>query len=135
MLKRNKNKIIISSLVILGIILILASSFQGKSNKSSDYDDYVDSLEVKIETFLKTVDGIKDADVIIMLEDYDTSTEETNSFFSTDNTSSSTTIPNVRGVAVACTNGDNYSMQVKVTEIVSSYLGISSNKIKIVALK
>ena len=132
MLKRYKNKIIISSLVILGIILIVISSFQGKS--TNNYDDYVESLESKIEDFLKTVDGINDADVIVMLEDSLPAKETSSSFFES-NTSSSTSVPKVKGVAVACTNGDDYFIQAKVTGIVSSYLGIPSNKIKIVALK
>ena len=136
MQKRNKNKIIISSLVILGIALILVGSLQGKSTKSSSsYEEYINALEGKIEDFLKKVDGIRDAEVIITLEEYNLESEgASSSVFGNDDTTS-TTLPKVRGVAVACTNGDNYEIQIKVTEIISKFLGIPSNRIKIVSKK
>lgn len=130
MLKRNKNKIIISSLVILGIVLILSSSLAGKKTDNSN-EEYINSLETKIEEFLKEVDGIKEAKVIITLEEYD---KESNEELFGDN-SDTTSVPKVRGVAVACTNGDNYAVQEKITSLISSYLGIPSNRVKIVAIK
>lgn len=133
MLKGNKGKIIIASLIVLGVILILLGSFQGKSKNESPYDEYVSTLELKLEEFLKGVDGITEADVIIMLDEYGESNDNSTYVFSS-NSDQSTTIPKIRGVAVAVSNGDSYQMQAKVTGIVSSYLGISSNKIKIVAL-
>ena len=42
--------------------------------------------------------------------------------------------PIVRGVAIACTNGNDDLVRMKITDLISSYLGISSNRIKIVAI-
>ena len=134
--KRNKNKIIISSLVILGITFILIGSFQGKSEKSnSSYEEYITSLECKIEDFLKKVDGIRDAEVIITLEEYSLESDSGSTSVFGSNDIANASLPRVRGVAVACTNGDNYNIQIKVTEIISKFLGIPSNKIKIVSKK
>lgn len=127
---KHRNKIIILSLALLGIFLVSIGSFQGERQKSSS-EEYIRLQEAKIEEFLKEVEGIRDAKVIITLEEAEQG--ETDAFFDTSKASSS--LPMVRGVAIACTNGDNYQIQAKVTSIVSSYLGISSNRVKIVAIK
>lgn len=134
MLKANKNKIIVLSLLLFGVIFIFAGSFGGKSNDLDSHEEYTKKLEKKIEDFLKEVDGIKDATVIITLEEYNSNGNEPDGMFSGSGEQESS-LPRVRGVAVACTNGDNYEMQIKITEIVSKYLGIPTNKIKIVAKK
>ena len=133
MFKKNKNKIIISSLVIIGVTLILIASFQEKSKGTNTFDDYCNELELKIEAFLKNVEGIEDVNVIVTLEPL----EKSDSFEDVFNSESTeeVSLPQVRGVAVACTNGDNYEMQKKVTDIITSYLGISSKRVKIVAIK
>lgn len=134
MLKANKNKIIVLSLLLFGVIFIFAGSFGGKSNDLDSHEEYTKKLEKKIEDFLKEVDGIKDATVIITLEEYNSNGNEPDGMFSGSG-EQEPSLPRVRGVAVACTNGDNYEMQIKITEIVSKYLGIPTNKIKIVAKK
>jgi type III secretory pathway lipoprotein EscJ len=133
MLKGNKGKIIIASLAILGCVLILLGSFQGKSKNKGNYENYVDTLEEKLEEFLRGVDGIKEADVIIMLDEYENYDVSSSVFSSNDE--KPTTVPKIRGVAVAVSNGDSYAVQLKVSSVVCSYLGISSNKVKIVAIK
>ena len=42
--------------------------------------------------------------------------------------------PTVRGVAIACTGGERDDIKIKVTELIGAYLGISSNRIKIVGI-
>ena len=39
--------------------------------------------------------------------------------------------PQIRGVAIVCTNGDNVQIQKKVTELISASLGISSGRITV----
>lgn len=134
MQRRNRNKIIISSLVILGVLMIMWSSlFERKDRTNDSYEQYVSKLECKLEEFLKNIDGIRDADVIITLDEYSTDDDSTSVSWSNSSVNNNT-LPRVRGVAVACTNGDKYDVQITVTEIVSKYLGIPTNKIKI-ALK
>jgi hypothetical protein len=128
--KRHRNKIIISSLVILGVILVIVGTTSAKKSHT-EYEDYISSTEEKLENFLKSVDGINEAKVIITVDDL--GTKDDDSLFSENDKDVS--LPNVRGVAIACTNGDNYEIQHKLTMLVSSYLGIPTNRVKIVAIK
>ena len=143
MLKKYKGKIIISSLVILGIALILLSSFDfdKSKNDASQPTLYTEALERKIEEFLKSVDGIYKANVILTLDTsnenvYAQSSSGLDYILTNDGKPVSVTeiYPTVRGVAIACTGGDRDDIKKKVTEIISAYLGISSNRIKIVGI-
>ncbi len=143
MLKEHKSKIIISILVILGIALILLSSldFDKKENDASQSLLYTEALERKIEEFLTSVDGINKANVILTLDTsnenvYAQSSSGLDYILTTDGKPISVTeiYPTVRGVAIACTGGDRDDIKKKVTELISAYLGISSNRIKIVGI-
>jgi stage III sporulation protein AG len=144
MIKKHKNKLIIISLAFIGVILIVFGSFNFNKNKSENEfsaTTYTKDLEKKIEGFLKNVDGIRNVRVILTL---DTSNEHIYAkndssydyFVSSNGTLVEITerFPVVRGVAIACTNGDDDTVKMKVTELISSYLGISSNRIKIVEI-
>ena len=144
MFKKYKNKIIISSLVIVGIILIIISSIDCSSSndKTISSTEYENVLEKKIESFLINVQGIKKAKVIVTLDTYSEKiyTQNTNSLNYipiNDGKSIATAeiFPTIRGIAVACTNGNNDNVRMQITELLSAYLGISSNRIKIVAIK
>ena len=147
MFKKYKNKIIISSLVIIGILLILSGSIVKKNSSSGeitfDADAYTKKLEEKTENFLRSVKGIKDVKVVISL---DSSTEKvyaqnksTSDYLTVNSSGTSSalylgeTYPVIRGVAVSCTNGDDASVQVEITELICRYLGISSSRVKIVS--
>lgn len=144
MIKKHKNKIIIIVLVILGIIFILLSSFNFNKNKAKNEfsaTTYTKELEKKIESFLKDVDGIKNAKVILTLECSNehvyAKNESSYDYYISSNgdlVEVTEIFPVVRGVAIACTNGDDDIVRMRVTELISSYLGISSNRIKIVAI-
>lgn len=145
MLKKHKNIIFISVLVLIGVLLIILSSFDCSSDeKTEDFSsiDYTRELEGKIEAFLKKVDGIKEAKVVITLDSsvqkiYAQNENNLSYILSGNGTPITVTelAPTIRGVGVACTNGDNDYVKMQITELLSCYLGISSNKIKIVPIK
>ncbi len=144
MLKKYKNKIIILSLVIIGILLILLSTFDFKENEKNKYNStlYTDELEKKIEHFLKSVDGIYEVNVILSLDTKEETVYAQNNtgldyILTNDGSPIIVTeiYPTVRGVAIACTNGDNDNVKMKVTELICAYLGISSNRVKIVSIR
>lgn len=144
MFKKYKNKIIISSLVIIGIILILISSIDFSRKEKTEFSSsmYTDALEKKIEDFLENIEGIYDAKVIVTLDTSEETVYAQNSnsldyILTSDGSPISITeiYPTVRGVAIACTNGERDDIKMKITELISAYLGISSNRIKIVAIK
>ncbi|MBQ4509547.1 MAG: hypothetical protein II984_02385 [Clostridia bacterium] len=142
MFKKYKNKIIISSLVIIGIALILLSSFDFSKKKDDSLPTlYTEALEDKIEDFLKNVDGINEAKVILTLDTsnesvYAQSSSGLDYILTSDGKPISVTeiYPTVRGVAIACTGGERDDIKIKVTELIGAYLGISSNRIKIVGI-
>ena len=142
MFKKYKNKIIISSLVIIGIALILLSSFDFSKKKNDSLPTlYTEALEDKIEDFLKNVDGINEAKVILTLDTsnesvYAQSSSGLDYILTSDGKPISVTeiYPTVRGVAIACTGGERDDIKIKVTELIGAYLGISSNRIKIVGI-
>lgn len=144
MLKKHKSKIIISLLAVFGIVLILLGSTGFRAEKSSNSfspSTYTAELEKKLESFLKNVDGIDNVDVIVTLDisnervyaknegsyDYILSS-------SGDPISIAEIYPYVRGVAIACTNGQSDNVKKEITELISCYLGISTNRIKIVPI-
>ena len=144
MLKKHKSKLIVIILAIVGVLLILLSSVNFKgSDKSGDFSvsSYTNELEKKLESFLKNVEGINNVDVIITL-DISNETVYATKDGSYDYVLSSSgepiyiaeIYPYVRGVAVACTNGQSDYVKKEITELISSYLGISSSRIKIVPI-
>ena len=147
MLKKHKNVILISCIALIGIILIILGSYNGKNEKNENfqYEEYTENLEKKIEKFLLSVDGINKVEVIVTL---DTSSEQVYAqnqsnydFITIDSKNGESPVniteiyPTIRGVAIACTNGNDPNVKMEVTKLISSYLGISSNRIEIVEIK
>ncbi len=143
MFKKHKNKIIISSLVIIGVLLIGLSSFDFSTKKEEGFNStlYTNALETKIENFLKNVHGIKEAEVILTLDTSEEMVYAQNGsgldyILTSDGSPVTVTeiYPTIRGIAIACTNGDNIEIKAQITELICAYLGISSNRIKIVPI-
>ncbi|MBQ8545908.1 MAG: hypothetical protein IJ437_03080 [Clostridia bacterium] len=148
MLKKHKSKIIIISVLTIGLILILFGTFKSTEKDKEVTNDfscelYTSELEEKIEQFLLNVDGIRNVNVIVTL---DTSGEQVYAqnegsydFLTITSNGKQSPVyigeiyPNVRGVAIACTNGSQDEVKNKITRLISAYLGISSNRIEIVS--
>ena len=150
MIKLNKKSIIILIiLTVVGVLLILLGNTYKKDSETvyekMDSKSYTGELEKKLESFLLNIDGINKADVIITL---DNSSEQvyaqnqTTYDFLTINTGNGESpvyiteiYPIVRGVAISCTNGNSDEVKMKITKLISAYLGISANRIEIVGIK
>ena len=149
MLKKNKRIIAIGTICVLGILMILLGSINirdsTEESEKINYEAYTTDLEKKIENFLLSIDGIKNAKVIVTL---DTSSEHvyaqnqsTYDFLTINSANGESPVhitdiyPTVRGIAISCTNGNSDGMKIKITKLISAYLGISSNRIEIVAIK
>ncbi len=145
-IKKHKSKIIIISILVLGLVLILYSSLKGKEASASKKEEfsceaYTKELEEKLENFLLDIEGIRNVNVIITLdtsggEIYTKNNSSLNFSSIISSTSSPVYVgeiyPSVRGVAISCTNGSNDEIKNKITKLVSAYLGISTNRIEIV---
>lgn len=144
-------KLVIIGLGLLtGIILLCTGNTISDNTKKETYDNdgiyYSEILEQKVESFLMTVDGIKDADVFITVDgskEYEYAKKGGDENYTVDfliinngNGEEAAIIkeiyPQIRGIAVSCTNGNKASVKEKVTTLLSSALGIPVNKIKVV---
>lgn len=149
MLKKNKSIIAIGAIAVLGVLLIVLSSISVRDPTTKDdsinYEEYTTQLENKIENFLLSINGIKKARVVVTL---DTSCEHvyaqnqsTYDFLTINSNNSESPVhitdiyPTVRGIAISCTDGDNSEVRMRITKLISAYLGISSNRIEIVSIK
>ncbi|MBR6650107.1 MAG: hypothetical protein IKL36_01715 [Clostridia bacterium] len=132
-------------LILLGICLVLISGAFSPTAKKENviFDDYTDFLENKIEELLLQMNGINEVTVFITLENSGetvyaenfTSNSSEYVVFSSDNYQNGLILaenaPLVRGVAVICTNGNDIKIQSKVVSLLSSALGIPTNRISV----
>lgn len=157
---KNKNKIIIA-VGFVGILLILLSeinfgSGENKDNKNpdTDYALYVNSLNTELTELLSSIDGVGDCRVMITLRNTSESVYAKNSdSSSSDNSKSSSdeyviydsengdspillkeNFPDIEGVAIVCSGGDNIAVKEKVIKCVSALFNISSNRISVTKL-
>lgn len=159
---KNKNKIIIA-VGVVGVLLILLSelnfgtaSGENKKNadKDTDYASYVNSLNAELTELLSSIDGVGECRVMITLRNTSESVYAKNSdSSSSDNSNSSSdeyviydsengdspillkeNFPDIEGVAIVCSGGDNIAVKEKVIKCVSALFNISSNRISVTKL-
>ena len=150
---KNKKAIVIVIAFVVGIILLLCGTeYDNKKKITSEVTTsvsesilYSESLEKKIEDFLRTVNGINSAEVFVTIDSGNElqyaakgSSEGNPSDYliiNTDNGEEAAVVrqiyPQVRGIAVSCTNGNNATVKEEVISLLSAALGISTNKISV----
>lgn len=100
-------------LAILSIGFLIFSEFtQGDMNRTAQESEE-HNIEEKLKKMIETLDGISRADIIVTLESYE-------------NGKSS---PRVRGVAIICHGKQKDDVKFKIIMLVSTALGVSSDKI------
>lgn len=148
---------LIISVAILGILLIFFSNFQvGKSevNESSNNEEYLNSLEKRIEEIVETIDGAGDCKVMINASstyesvyvkdvkkssDADKSESENIVLTMKDGNGNQTALmtkqlmPEITGVIVTCSGGGDLSVRSLVTNAVCTVLGIGANNVCVIA--
>ncbi len=157
---KNRNKIVIAA-GFLGILLILLSEISlGTSDSkesnavNTDYAAYVSSLNEELTELLSSVDGVGECRVMITLRNTNESVYAKNiDSSSSDNSKSQSdeyviydsqngdspillkeNFPDIEGVAVVCSGGDNIAVKEKVIKCVSALFNISSNRISVTKL-
>lgn len=140
---------------VLGVALILLPRFLPDGEEKSettgtgatDPTYYSNILEEKIRQLILRVEGIEEAAVLLTLDGGSEFVYAQNTSVSGDGRTGdylviqedggektvlvSEIYPQIRGVAIVCTDGDNVQIQKKVTELLSASLGISSNRITV----
>lgn len=142
---------------IIGILLILLSeiNFSSGSKKtevtSTDYAAYVNGLNSELCTLISSMDGVGECKVMITLKNTtesvyakntensqnDSSYNENNEYVIYDGENGDSPIllkenfPEIEGVAVVCSGGDNVVVREKIMQCVSALFNISSNRISV----
>ncbi len=171
--EKNKQSLLI--LFLAGVVLIIISNF-GDGEKetidesklpmvlSSEENDYVNTLERKLENILSEVDGAGEVTVMITLDndgekllayDYNYSsketeendnigglrnikevTENTNTLFSNNNpVILKENTPSVKGVVIIAEGGDNPQIADSFTKVSMSLLDVPAHKVQILKRK
>lgn len=158
-----KNKgILLAVIGLIGILLIIIGTVgekkQSDVNTNADSEknlstlEYIETLENKIKTITEQITGSDNVKVIVSIasgtEYIYVSNEELDENYSakeyitvkTENGSDELILlkeiyPKVEGVSVACRGGDNPEIQAKLIQVISTALGVSSNRICIVGTK
>ena len=143
---KNKKRLIIAG-AAAGILLVILSFIIPNGEKTSESIEYYSTkLEEKVKTLVSSVDGVSDVSVMVTLDSgtekvYAQNTEKTEertvcdyAVISGDGTGAlelKEIYPRVRGVAVVCAGGDSPEIQEKLISLLTSALGISSNRITV----
>ena len=131
-------------LIIIGIILLAIPSKKAESsvqNTELDILSYANEIETKLTDLLLKVDGIEEVNVMITFENIGEQVMAENKSSSSseyviisggdidEGIKLTEIFPTVRGASIVCTNGNDAVVKEKITSLVSSALGIPTNRI------
>lgn len=154
--KKSKNKILIAA-GIVGILLILLSEISTPSAKKetevtkTDYTAYVNELDEKLNSLISSIEGVGKCRVMITLKSTsesiyakniqnsqsDSSASQNSEYVIYDGKDGDSPIllqenfPQIEGIAIVCSGGDNVAVKERVIQCVSSLFNISSNRISV----
>ncbi len=119
-----KYRILFAVLLGIGILLLLLGNRMDlqkeKSQAAASVSDRRCALEAELTSFLNQVTGISEAKVMITLEE-----SETQNTFLSDSPSEL----EIKGVAVLCRNGEDPSIRLQVSELLSTLLDLPTHRI------
>ena len=110
---RMSKKRVFIVVLIAAIGLFLLSEYTSAQSNANDTATKERELELKLCEMIKNFDGVSDADVIVTLDSYEEGKGS----------------PRVRGVSVICHGKQKDEVKIKIVMMVSTALGISSDKI------
>ena len=155
---KDKTPLLIAALGVLGMLLLLFSGGEKKTeirSPSPDPSEAQAALERQMESLLKTVDGVGKVKVFVTIDRmqadvYGVNTEQTSEpernqrsekyVFTEDGSDTAglrlyTVMPLIRGVAVSCEGGGSTLVRQEVTKLVGAALGIGANRIWVTKMK
>lgn len=120
--------------VLIGLsavfLIFISGQFQGDEAKDINADlsssEYCDTLEAQLTDMIESIDKTGQAKVLLTLE---SSYEYI--YLEDDKTLTKILEPKIRGVAVACTGGDDPVVVEKITGLISTVLSISTSSITV----
>jgi len=120
--------------VLIGLsavfLIFISGQFQGDEpidiNADLSSSEYCDALEAQLTDMIESIDKTGQAKVLLTLEN---SYEYI--YLEDDKTLTKILEPKIRGVAVACTGGDDPVVVEKITGLISTVLSISTSSITV----
>lgn len=116
----NKKKSYLIVLLLVGVLLLVISGGFSNSKETVDSENTPQEFELcekrceeRVASILKQIAGIQDVSVMVTLDQIPSNKER----------------PKVRGVAVVCHGAETPDLRLKVVMLVSSALGVTSDKI------
>lgn len=154
---------IIVAIGLIGMVLILLSDIMPQSKKTAEnetasqqsYSDYTNELENRLITVISAIDGVGECKVMITLQNTSESVYATNFENKSDDNSSNNKgeyviydstvgetpvlikeyLPQVQGVTVVCSGGDDIVVKEKIIESVTSLFNIPTNRVSVSKIK
>lgn len=133
LLGSDKLRFVLIIIGLMAVVLIFISSLNSDKNKDgADYKaqfsiaDYNNQLTSELVSMIKSIDGVGDVKVLLTL---DSSYEYV--YLEDNKTLSKILEPKIRGVAVACTGGDNPVITEKIVALLRTVLSVNADKISI----
>ena len=154
---------IIVAVGLIGMVLILLSDVFPKSADKAEktdstkitYNDYTDQLELKLVDVISSISGVVECKVMITLVNSAESVYATNNEIKTDENSTNQKdeyvlydasdgetpvllkeyLPQVQGVTVVCSGGDDIVTKEKIIEAVTALFNIPANRVSVSKLK
>jgi stage III sporulation protein AG len=131
-LKGKKKTVVTALLILLGLILILSSSFSEDAknenrNETITLDEYKERLEEEIRELCSSVDGVGKCRVTVTFERGEQNVYKGSSVIETKP-------PRVQGISVVCRGGDSDSVRIQLTELLTALFDIGSNRVAILKL-
>jgi len=156
-LKENKKIAIILILAVLTIVLIVASELIPNEKeeiieevKDIEYS-YAENLETKLSTMISNINGAGNTKVLVTLKSssesvyaYDSNVNDDKQEYkyillkngsTQDGLLLKMTAPEIRGVAVVCEGASSATVRKDITDMITSVLDISSNRVSVIKMK
>lgn len=154
---------IIVAVGLIGMVLILVSDVLTKNNDNKEpvdntnmtYEDYTNQLEYKLVDVISAISGVGECKVMITLTSSAESVYATNNEMKSDDNSTNQKdeyvlydasggeapvlikeyLPQVQGVTVVCSGGDDIVTKEKIIESVTALFNIPANRVSVSKLK
>ena len=131
-LKGKKKTVVTALLILLGLILILSSSFSEDAknenrNEIITLDEYKERLEEEIRELCSSVDGVGKCRVTVTFERGEQNVYKGSSVIETKP-------PRVQGISVVCRGADSDRVRIQLTELLTALFDIGSNRVAILKL-
>ena len=149
---RNKKMLIaLAALALVGALLLAVSSKNGEETDDAtefqnlDPAEYAREVEERVETLCNKVDGASSAYAVVTLKGGYRAIYASDSQSGSSSTKHATVIigsgsaekglligyenPEIAGIGIVCSGGDNYNVRKNIISVVSSAFNVSSNKI------